>query len=151
MIVAICAGMSCGRQRLAGGQDNAAQPLAGIELGEQLDDRDALGVALRVGEQEVATHAVGQDVEHGALAATITARELAAAAGYKNFNGANLQYGNLGKRLREALQFHGDGQESFVLSMFYIPTEQHPEWRFVMHPPVIEALRQLGWFENAEV
>ena len=98
-----------------------------------------------------AGHVAMLRAQYRAPAFTITARELAAAAGYKNFNGANLQYGKLGKRLREALQFYGGGQEAFVLSMFYTPTEQHPEWRFVMHPPVIEALRQLGWFENAEM
>ena len=93
-----------------------------------------------------AGHIAMLQAQYRAPGFTSTARDLAAAAGYKNFNGANLQYGNLGKRLREALQFYGDGQESFVLSAFSPPNDQHPEWRFVMHPPVLEALKNLGWF-----
>lgn len=79
----------------------------------------------------------------------LTARELANAAGYKNFNGANLQYGKIGNMLREALNYWSDdGQASYVLSYFLAPDRANEEeWLIVMHKEVAQALRELKWFD----
>lgn len=79
---------------------------------------------------------------------TLTARLLAQAAGYKNFNGANLQYGKIGIMLREALNYWSDdGIASSVLSDFLAPSRANGgEWLFVLHKEVIQALHELGWF-----
>ncbi|MFN8400070.1 MAG: hypothetical protein U0X74_08645 [Anaerolineales bacterium] len=75
---------------------------------------------------------------------TLTATQLANAAGYKNFKGANLQYGIIGTMLREALNYwDDDGQASYVLSYFEKPDEE--EWLIVMHKEVAQALRELKW------
>ena len=81
---------------------------------------------------------------------TITATELADAAGYKGFQGANLQYGLMGKKLRYELNYFDTyGQESYVLAEFYQPGARgNTDWLFVMHPVVAEALRSLGWFNK---
>jgi hypothetical protein len=79
---------------------------------------------------------------------TITATELANAAGYKNFRGANLQYGKMGTLLREALGYwDNETQSSYVLSLFYPPnTAGNSDWLFAMHDEVVKALKGLGWF-----
>ena len=79
---------------------------------------------------------------------TITATDLADAAGYKSWQGANLQYGLLGKKLRQILEYFDTyGQESYILAHFYAPgTRGNTDWLFVMHPNVVEALRELRWF-----
>ncbi len=82
---------------------------------------------------------------------TLTATELAKAAGYKNFRGTNLQYGLLGAELRHILGYQGDGQESYILSSFYPPETEDEDWLFIMHPNVVQALDELGWFDHWEL
>lgn len=86
-------------------------------------------------------------VEHyRAPGLTITATNLAKAVGYKNFRGVNLQYGKLGKRLREALRYDGGGQDSYILSYFIPPgVRGNTDWLFIMHGEVASALEILGW------
>lgn len=78
---------------------------------------------------------------------TLTARQLANSAGYKNFNAANLQYGKIGNMLREALNYWDDSREaSYVLSWLLRPNDPGKEWSIVMHKEVAQALRELNWF-----
>jgi hypothetical protein len=81
---------------------------------------------------------------------TITSTELADAAGYKGWQGANLQYGLLGKKLRDILNYFDNyGQESYVIAQFYEPGSRgNTDWLWGMHPNVIEALHSLGWFDK---
>ena len=72
----------------------------------------------------------------------VTAAELATAAGYKDSNGANLQYGILGKMLRDELNYREEGQASYISSEFAPPkSEGNDNWLFYMHPEVVDALR----------
>lgn len=78
---------------------------------------------------------------------TLTARQLANSAGYKNFNAANLQYGKIGNLLRKGLNYWDDsGQISYVLSWFLRPDDVANEWSMVMHKEVTQALQELRWF-----
>lgn len=71
----------------------------------------------------------------------ITAEELAHAAGYKNSRGANLQYGRLGKLLREELNYREKGIEAYVLSALAPPGLMgNKQWLLIMHPQVAAAL-----------
>lgn len=82
---------------------------------------------------------------------TMTATELAVVAGYRSYSGANLQYGKMGRLLREALDYNEAGAASYVLSLFYPPQSVgNPEWLFVMHDKVARALKELGWFRLRE-
>jgi len=85
-----------------------------------------------------------------ASAHAITATELAAAASYKSYHGANLQYGLMSYRLRERLSYWDVIDiHSYALSWFIEPGAQNnPEWLFVMHPEVAQALRELQWFPD---
>lgn len=77
---------------------------------------------------------------------TLTARQLSIAAGYKNFNAANLQNGKIGNMLREALNYWDDGgQASYVLSWFLRP-KVGEECPIIMHKEVAQALQELNWF-----
>ena len=77
---------------------------------------------------------------------TTTASDLAKAVGYEDFRGVNLQYGLLGKRLRNVLNYRGKGQASYVLAKFLPPgTVNNSEWLWVMHPNVAKALEELKW------
>src|SRR4051812_37330778 len=82
---------------------------------------------------------------------TMTATELATVAGYRSYRGTNLQYGKMGQLLREVLDYNEVGAASYVLSLFYPPQSMgNPEWLFVMHDKVARALKELGWFRQAE-
>jgi hypothetical protein len=82
---------------------------------------------------------------------TLTATELAIAAGYRSYRGTNLQYGRMGQLLREVLDYNEAGAASYVLSLFYPPQSVgNPEWLFVMHDKVARALKELGWFRHRE-
>jgi hypothetical protein len=82
---------------------------------------------------------------------TMTATELAAAAGYRSYRGTNLQYGKMGQIVRDVLGYDTAGAASYVLSLFYPPQSVgNPEWLFVMHDKVAQALHELGWFRHAE-
>jgi hypothetical protein len=83
---------------------------------------------------------------------TLTASELAMAAGYRSYHGANLQYGRMSLLLRQALGYWDDrGVASYALSWFIPPGRAgNSEWLCVMHDEVFQALAELGWFEHAE-
>src|SRR6266511_1276707 len=83
---------------------------------------------------------------------TLTATELASAAGYRSFRGTNLQYGKMSVLLRDVLGYWGDGAAaSYVFSLFNPPgAVGNPEWLFVMHDEVVQALSELGWFRHWE-
>lgn len=81
-----------------------------------------------------------------------TASELARAAGYEDFRAVNLQYGRIGILLRDALNFVSEGQESYVIASFVPPNARaNPEWLWVMHAELAQALRALGWVGNEGV
>ncbi|RYD82177.1 MAG: hypothetical protein EOP84_09830 [Verrucomicrobiaceae bacterium] len=83
----------------------------------------------------------------------ITATQLATAAGFANFNAANLQYGFLGKALGEQLSFtptlrnNGEPVWTSVLATGERPSDtgasEHYVW--TMRPQVVEALLSLPW------
>jgi hypothetical protein len=90
--------------------------------------------------------------QYGATEHTATATELAAAAGYRHWRAANLQYGLLGKQLCELMSYDFDRefvQPSYVLSYFIPPdgVDTH-EWQLIMQPNLVEALRLLRWFRD---
>jgi hypothetical protein len=80
---------------------------------------------------------------------TMTATELAVAAGYRSYRGTNLQYGKMGQLVRDVLGYDAEGAASYVLSLFCPPhSVGNPEWLFVMHEKVAQALHELGWFRH---
>jgi hypothetical protein len=76
-----------------------------------------------------------------------TATNLAWAAGYKNFNALNLQYGTLARRIGEALGV--SGATLGLLLEFNEPfsiTNEH--WILSMRPEFADALREVGWVRS---
>ena len=73
-----------------------------------------------------------------------TATKLAWAAGYKNFNALNLQYGTLARRVGEALGING-ATLGLLLEFIepYSLTNEH--WILLMRPELADALRELRW------
>jgi predicted HNH restriction endonuclease len=83
---------------------------------------------------------------------TASAEEIALAAG-KSWKATNLQYGLLATNLRRSLGMPlalGE-QQSTILAFFEPPTESFRFWRWVMHPPLATAIRDLGWFSRDDV
>lgn len=80
----------------------------------------------------------------------ITATELADAAGYENFNAANLHYGLLGQRLNEHLPIklpHGsDGKPIATYALATAPDQKGDQehWVWKLRPGVAYAIEQLG-------
>lgn len=76
-----------------------------------------------------------------------TASNLARAAGYKNFNALNLQYGTLARRIGDALGEHN--VQLGLLVEFNEPaslTNEH--WILSMKPAFADALREMGWVRD---
>lgn len=81
----------------------------------------------------------------------ITASKLALAAGYVNFRQANLEYGKLGRKVGERLNYFPRIKNGRAIPTWCIATgtsksanpEGHYEW--TLRPEVKEALEKLGW------
>lgn len=87
-----------------------------------------------------------------------TMRELATAAGYTDYKMANLQYGNLAKRLYQAMGYPkpkspGSGNEYWILGLgeFIARREFGLEMQCVMRPEIAGALERLGIVESSAV
>lgn len=77
---------------------------------------------------------------------TVTATQLAKAVGYKSFRAVNLQYGQLGRKLRDIMEYGAEGPTSYVIASFLPPgAEGNAEWLWIMHREVARALEDLNW------
>ncbi len=76
---------------------------------------------------------------------TITARKMAEAVGFPNYNAANLQYGTFGRllcvRLRRRLKYH----VAILADFEGGDPGSDPELHWVMLPQLVQALTELGW------
>jgi len=84
----------------------------------------------------------------------MTATQLAAAAGYEGYQGANLQYANIAKAIADFAHFAPPKRESndlpfwtFTLADGYWQKSQQGEttWHWVLRPQVVAALNELNW------
>lgn len=84
---------------------------------------------------------------------TITSTKLAEAAGYENYNAANLQYGTLAFNLAGFLSYNPpkrkDGSSMWWATLSYsVDGNVEPEtgqFQFVMRPELLAALREMKW------
>jgi hypothetical protein len=82
---------------------------------------------------------------------TITATQLAEAAGYENYNAANLQFGTLACKVAELIGFRpenrADGTAMWWTTLSYATTDgaesDTGHFQFVMRPELMEALRTM--------
>jgi hypothetical protein len=80
----------------------------------------------------------------------MTATQLADAAGYANYNAANLQYGNVGKALYEEYPLdipcydNGSPIYTFMIGTAGNKEADEREWVWKMRPEVVAALEELG-------
>jgi hypothetical protein len=88
----------------------------------------------------------------GAPNRSITYTELAAAAGYSDYEVANSQYGRLGKKLGEAIGFdfvdaeNRPGEKFFSSSLGMPNAYTAGHFQLVMHHELAKAISSLGWF-----
>jgi hypothetical protein len=76
---------------------------------------------------------------------TITARQLAEAVGFRNFNAANLHYGRLAGYLRRWFDLRLNLNIEVLVSFLVPDRAAKEDLRWVMFPRVAQALEQLGW------
>lgn len=82
---------------------------------------------------------------------SITYSELASAAGFDSFEGANIQYGKLGKTIGEAVNYEfidaDKREEKFYSSALGMPNAYTTgDFQLVMHHELAKAIEALGWF-----
>ncbi|AOS97376.1 hypothetical protein AUP74_01946 [Microbulbifer aggregans] len=83
----------------------------------------------------------------------ITSTNLAIAAGYENFNAANLQYGTFAKEIASGINFvppkskNGDPNWYLTISTVNASSDSTVDghYEFVMRPEFKEALESMGW------
>lgn len=83
----------------------------------------------------------------------ITATNMAKEVGYKTYNGANLNYGKLAKKIAQELGYQpprapsGEPQWYTTLSTVNLPSNDTVDghYEFVMIPELADALEKLGW------
>ena len=83
----------------------------------------------------------------------LTATKLAEAAGYENYNAANLQYGTLGFNLAGFLNYdpprRKDGSPMWWTTLSYsvdgLVDEETGQFQFIMRPELLAALREMRW------
>lgn len=79
---------------------------------------------------------------------TLTATQMAKAMGFRNWGGANLHYGVLGKLVAEMLGWHPMPETKlYVLAEFEKPGR---EWHWIMRSPVVSAMEILGWAKTEQ-
>ena len=78
---------------------------------------------------------------------TLTASMMARAMGYDNFNAANLHYGALGGLVGEKLGWNP--LPEFKVNVLVDFEKRNEEWLWIMKPVVAEAIKLLGWNEDA--
>ncbi len=82
---------------------------------------------------------------------TLTATELASAAGYDNYSAANLHYGMLGKLLGAHLPIEPEKRDDETPIWTTILAEGDPErteeehYRWIMRAELVQALKELPW------
>ena len=89
---------------------------------------------------------------------TLTASELARECGFTDKNEANLRFGQLAKRVSEALHFmprsrHGDGEPRWWPTLAYAPNQEgdsEGHWQWTMRPELLEVLRAMRWVRVAQ-
>ena len=85
---------------------------------------------------------------------TITAKQLAEAAGYPSYEVANLQYGRLGKTLGPRLPLEPEKRKggariwTTILATGDANQAAGADFQWVMRPQLVEALRVLPWFKK---
>lgn len=88
-----------------------------------------------------------------AVGQSVTATELAKSVGYDSYRPANRQYGELGKRIADALNFtppkRMDGSFRYwtALSTGDATQEDDEHFRFVMRPELLAALTEMRWVQ----
>jgi predicted HNH restriction endonuclease len=79
---------------------------------------------------------------------TLTATQIANAAGYEGHQQTNSQYGKLARRVAEAAglaRIDGeDGEDAWTFALATGEREEGEHWRWTMHPEVFDALRSLN-------
>jgi hypothetical protein len=82
---------------------------------------------------------------------TLTSREIARAGGYKDYEAANLQYGLLGRKIAELLEYRperrfSDDHPIWTLTLANGQRDQRSDlWRWTMHDELAKAMDELGW------
>jgi 5-methylcytosine-specific restriction enzyme A len=78
---------------------------------------------------------------------TLTATMMAKTMGYDNFSAANLHYGTLGGLVGEKLGWNP--LPEFKVNVLVDFKKENGEWQWIMKPVVTEAIKLLGWNEDA--
>jgi hypothetical protein len=76
---------------------------------------------------------------------TLTASQLAKAAKYKNYSGANLHYGKLAGKLCDELHWRDRTRWNVEHLAEPAPRSSKGQVRLTLRPAVVSALRQYGW------
>ena len=76
---------------------------------------------------------------------TLSASELAKAAGFKSFHAVNLQYGQFGALLAREIGYR-PSQASSSFASFSREGDAHWQWR--LHRPFFQALKSLNWVNH---
>ena len=87
---------------------------------------------------------------------SITATKLAEAAGYENFNAANLQYGTLASKVAKHIGFtpelRKDGSPHWWTTLSYanigITDPDSGHFLFIMRPELVQALKEMKWVKT---
>jgi hypothetical protein len=76
----------------------------------------------------------------------LTASRLAKAAGYRSFDGINLQYGLLAKRIGAAMG-RSDAGITLLVEGVQPKSVTNREWLLAMRVEFAEALKRVGWID----
>ncbi|PTQ98423.1 hypothetical protein C8K18_1075 [Paraburkholderia sp. GV068] len=138
---------------------DAARRAIGDELGVPLRDGDEANAAYTEALASVLPRLTAAQLKmlqahYHAVDRTITATQLAAAAGYASYSGANLQYGFIGKAILEiyplVVDKRRDGTPIFTLALADAAGYEQSsdiddtEWKWRMLPALAHALGALG-------
>jgi hypothetical protein len=78
---------------------------------------------------------------------TVTAKRLAKAMNFANFNAANLRYGSFAGRLCDYYKIKPT--ENLAILVYF--QKINNEWHWTLRENVVKAIKELNWFDNAKI
>ena len=118
-----------------------------LEIFEELTVEDYIGALATLHNQMSEIDLLMLRVNYESLNHTTSATQLANRVGFRGFEAANLRYGSLAAKFCDYFQLHPRIKLSALVE-FERPSQ---EWLWIMRPQLVEAIHELGWFEQAKV
>ncbi|MCK5055771.1 MAG: hypothetical protein KAT34_03900 [Candidatus Aminicenantes bacterium] len=124
-----------------------------LKLGKKFSKEDYRKSLINIKSKLTANQVKMLNHQYDAPDKTISATELTNLMGYRKFGAVNLQYGKIGRFLSEYFEFTPPTRKNgtprwWMLIANGIPSKMDENFKWIMHPELAMALKELGWIKS---